>query len=324
MNVSDALNLVKDEIKLVEEELINNLDSSVPMVNEVISYVFESGGKRMRPVFLNLASKLCGYEGQRSITHSGIVEYVHTATLLHDDVIDGAKYRRGRRSANWVYGNDITVLCGDFLYSRGFINLIEDRNYDIQMIMTSAVRTMSEGEVFQLVKTADIGIKFEEYIKIILSKTAVLFSACCEIGAILGERTDEERMHMREFGTNLGIAFQMSDDILDYLGDPEKTGKKPGTDLWEGKLTLPVLELMKACTKEEKSKIEDIILADEQKDENLEYMLKLMHTYNIKEKSEAVADGYAAKAKEHLSNFPDNEFRRAMEVLADHMVTRDR
>lgn len=322
MQLQDVTNLIKKELELVEKELIDNLDSSVEMVNEVISYVFESGGKRIRPVFLILSSKLCGYDGQRSITHCGIVEYVHTATLLHDDVIDGAKYRRGRRSANWIYGNDVTVLCGDFLYSRGFINLILDGEKDIQLIMTGAVRTMSEGEVFQLVKTADVKLTFEDYLKIINSKTAVLFSACCEIGAILGGRTKEEREALRDFGKLLGLAFQMSDDILDYMGDPEKTGKNPGTDLNEGKLTLPVLELFKCVTPEERAQVEDIIL-DDYTDENLQTMLELMKKYDIKAKTEAVVDQYIQEAKANLDIFPDSEFKDCLLFLADYMVQRE-
>lgn len=182
MNINDVLTLVSAERDAVEE-LLANLDSDVKLVNEVASYVFESGGKRLRPVFLILSALMCGYSGNRSAVISGVVEYIHTATLLHDDVIDGAMYRRGKESANRVFGNDITVLCGDFLYSRAFMNLVKDGDSRIQMLLAAAARTMSEGEVFQLIKTADVKITNEDYLKIINSKTAVMFSACCEIGA---------------------------------------------------------------------------------------------------------------------------------------------
>lgn len=324
MNINDVLELVKDEREAVEAELKANLDSDVKVVNEVASYVFESGGKRLRPVFLILAAMISGYSGKRTATLSGVVEYIHTATLLHDDVIDGAKYRRGKESANRIFGNDIAVLCGDFLYSRAFMSLVKDGDSRVQMILAVAARTMSEGEVFQLIKTADLKIKFEEYIKIIISKTAVMFSACCEIGAIIGQQPEEKITALREFGKKLGIAFQMADDILDYLGDPEKTGKKPGTDLNEGKITLPVLKLLESATEEESTRIRTIIVDERATDDNLEYILGLMHKYDVKKRSESVVDEYINDAKQHLMLFDKSDYRDALEFLADYMVAREK
>lgn len=324
MNINDVLALVDKERDAVEKELLANLDSDVKMVNEVASYVFESGGKRLRPVFLILSAMMSGYKGERTATLSGVVEYIHTATLLHDDVIDGAKFRRGKESANRVFGNDIAVLCGDFLYSRAFMNLVKDGDSRIQMLLAVAARTMSEGEVFQLVKTADVKIKFEDYLKIINSKTAVLFSACCETGAILGGVSDEKQAAMRDYGTKLGIAFQMADDILDYLGDPEKTGKKPGTDLNEGKITLPVLKLLEASTEAEQKRIREIIVDEKATDENLEYILGLMKKYDVKKRSEAVVDEYISAAKANLKLFPESPYRDALDFLADYMVAREK
>ncbi|MGE4317889.1 MAG: polyprenyl synthetase family protein [Deferribacterales bacterium] len=324
MNINDVLALVKNEREAVEKELIANLDSDVKMVNEVASYVFESGGKRLRPVFLILSALMSGYTGPRSAALSGVVEYIHTATLLHDDVIDGALYRRGKESANRVFGNDITVLCGDFLYSRAFMNLVKDGDSRIQMLLAVAARTMSEGEVFQLIKTADVKISFDDYIRIIISKTAVMFSACCEIGAILGGQPVEKQTAMKNFGTTLGIAFQMADDILDYLGDPEKTGKKPGTDLNEGKITLPVIKLMESATPEENKRIRDIIVDEKATDENLNYILGLMNKYDVKKRSEAVVDEYIAEAKKNLELFEPSQYRDALDFLADYMVAREK
>lgn len=324
MNISEVYEIVQGEMNDVEKELIANLDSSVDMVNDVAAYVFESGGKRLRPVFLVLASKLFGYEGRRDIVLSGVVEYIHTATLLHDDVIDGAKYRRGRKSANNVFGNDITVLCGDFLYSRAFINLVKDGDSRVQMILADAAKTMSEGEVFQLVKTADCGLKMDDYQKIIFSKTAVLFSACCEIGGILGGGSDFETALLKEFGKVAGLAFQMSDDILDYLGDPEKTGKKPGTDLKEGKLTLPVLLLRDKCTKYEKAEIIKIFASENPDEKNLNFILQLMKKYNIKSEAELFVDSYVLKAKSIIEQFTQNRYRDALSFLAEYVIKRDR
>jgi octaprenyl-diphosphate synthase len=324
MNINSVMELVKQEIAAVEKNILDNLDSEVGMVNEVASYVFESGGKRMRPVFLNLSAKLFGYSGDRATVLSGVVEYIHTATLLHDDVIDGAKYRRGRKSANNVFGNDITVLCGDFLYSRAFMNLVMDGSPEIQMILAKAAKTMSEGEVFQLVKTAYFDLQMEDYIKIINSKTAVLFSSCCEIGAILGNVSKENQENMRQFGILVGQAFQMSDDILDYLGDPEVTGKKPGTDLNEGKMTLPILLLRDIATSEERKRLKEIMVDEPFSEENLNYILKLMKNYDIKQKAEEYVDSIVIQSKEILKAFPENEYRKALEFLAEYMIKRDK
>jgi octaprenyl-diphosphate synthase len=324
MQVNDILSMIAKQRDEVEKELLKHLDSDVQMVNEVASYVFESGGKRMRPVFLILSSLLCGYDGPRIASISSVVEYIHTATLLHDDVIDGAFYRRGRKSANTVYGNDITVLCGDFLYSRAFMNLVKDGNSNIQMILAVAARTMSEGEVFQLIKTADVKITMDDYLKIINSKTAVLFSACCEIGAILANESEAKRQALHDFGKYLGISFQMGDDILDYLGDEEKTGKKPGTDLKEGKITLPIITLLDSATADEQTRIREIIVNENSDDDNLVYIIDLMKRYDIKTKSENIADKYSAMAKDALKVFPDSVYKEALESLADYMTKREK
>lgn len=324
MQVNDILSMIAKQRDEVEKELLKHLDSDVQMVNEVASYVFESGGKRMRPVFLILSSLLCGYDGPRIASISSVVEYIHTATLLHDDVIDGAFYRRGRKSANTVYGNDITVLCGDFLYSRAFMNLVKDGNSNIQMILAVAARTMSEGEVFQLIKTADVKITMDDYLKIINSKTAVLFSACCEIGAILANESEAKRQALHDFGKYLGISFQMGDDILDYLGDEEKTGKKPGTDLKEGKITLPIITLLDSATPDEQTRIREIIVNENSDDDNLVYIIDLMKRYDIKTKSENIADKYSAMAKDALKVFPDSVYKEALESLADYMTKREK
>lgn len=323
MNISDVTQLVQKKLDLLEAELKRNLDSDVQMVNEVAYYVFESGGKRLRPIFMFLSSGLGGYEGERDVVLSGVVEYIHTATLLHDDVIDGAKYRRGRPSANRVFGNDITVLCGDFLYSRAFVNLVIDGDPRVQMILANAAKTMSEGEVFQLVKTANFDLPFEDYEKIIYSKTAVLFSACCEIGAMLaGFDTDKVNL-LAEFGKTVGLSFQMSDDILDYLGDPAKTGKKPGTDLKEGKMTLPMLLLRDLVNEDELLKMKEIITKDPS-EEDIDYIINLMKNYDIKSRAERFVDNYTIKAKKILENLPNNRYREALEFLAEYVILREK
>lgn len=323
MDISEVTELIQDKLVKLEDELKKNLDSDVEMVNEVAYYVFKSGGKRLRPIFMFLASKLFGYNGDRDVVLSAVVEYIHTATLLHDDVIDGAKFRRGRPSANNVYGNDITVLCGDFLYSRAFVNLVKDGDSRVQMILANAAKTMSEGEVFQLVKTASFGLDFKDYEKIIYSKTAVLFSACCEIGGILNECHPKELTILRDFGKMVGYAFQMSDDILDYLGDPKKTGKEPGTDLREGKMTLPMFILRDILSSDELDKVKQIF-SSEPAQEDINYVIELMRRYDIKTKAEQIVDKYTKTAKDMLQPLPDNNYRKALYFLTDYVIQRDK
>ena len=258
MTAKDALNLVKEDIEKVEQFLKDDIKTSVPLINEVILYLLSSGGKRLRPVFLALSARMCGYKGENIPAMSAVIEYIHTATLLHDDIIDGAKYRRKRPTANSLYGNDVAVLCGDFLYSRSYITLTEYGAKQVQMILSSAALTMSEGEVIQLLKTGDINLTFDDYIQIITRKTAVLFSAACEIGGRLAEVSEEKIKALKDFGYYLGLSFQMTDDILDYMGNPEITGKKNGTDLFEGKLTLPVIKTLEKADENEKNIITEM------------------------------------------------------------------
>ena len=276
MTAKDALNLVKKDIEKVEQFLKDDIKTSVPLINEVILYLLSSGGKRLRPVFLALSARMCGYKGENIPAMSAVIEYIHTATLLHDDIIDGAKYRRKRPTANSLYGNDVAVLCGDFLYSRSYITLTEYGAKQVQMILSSAALTMSEGEVIQLLKTGDINLTFDDYIQIITRKTAVLFSAACEIGGRLAEVSEDKIKALKDFGYYLGLGFQMTDDILDYMGNPEITGKKNGTDLFEGKLTLPVIKTLEKADDNEKSIITEMFKKKERNDDDLKVLKDIM------------------------------------------------
>lgn len=323
MTAKEALNLVKNDIENVEQFLKDNIKTSVPLINEVILYLLSSGGKRLRPVFLALSARMCGYNGENIPAMSAVIEYIHTATLLHDDIIDGAKYRRKRPTANSLYGNDIAVLCGDFLYSRSYITLTEYGAKDVQMILSSVALTMSEGEVIQLLKTGDINITFEDYIQIITRKTAVLFSAACEIGGRLAQVSEEKIKALKDFGYYLGLGFQMTDDILDYMGDEKVTGKKNGTDLYEGKLTLPVILLLDIVDDNDKEKVKEIFTKKDRDEEDLAVLKSIMDKYNIKEISEKKADDYINKSLSSLDIFEDNEYRKGLIALALAMVGRN-
>lgn len=324
MTSKEALELVKNDIDMVEQFLKDDIKTSVPLINEVILYLLSSGGKRLRPVFLALSAKLCGYNGDKIPAMSAVIEYIHTATLLHDDIIDGAKYRRKRPTANSLYGNDIAVLCGDFLYSRSYITLTEYGAKDVQMILSSAALTMSEGEVIQLLKTGDINITFDDYIQIITRKTAVLFSAACEIGGRLAQVDENKIKALKDFGYYLGLGFQMTDDILDYMGDPAVTGKKNGTDLFEGKLTLPVILMLDMVSKEEKQTITDLFTKKERNEKDLEILLSMMNKYNMKEISEKKADEYINMSLNSLNVFENNQYKDALIALALAMVGRNK
>ena len=323
MTAKDALELVKEDINKVEQFLKDDIKTSVPLINEVILYLLSSGGKRLRPVFLSLSAKMCGYNGDKIPAMSAVIEYIHTATLLHDDIIDGAKYRRKRPTANSLYGNDIAVLCGDFLYSRSYITLTEYGAKDVQMILSSAALTMSEGEVIQLLKTGDINITFDDYIQIITRKTAVLFSAACEIGGRLAQVSEEKIKALKDFGYYLGLGFQMTDDILDYMGDEKATGKKNGTDLYEGKLTLPVIKLLECVDAAEKNIITDMFSKKERNENDLKTLKDIMEKYKIKDISEKTADEYINKSLSSLDIFNDNDYKKAMIALALAMVGRN-
>lgn len=322
MTAKDALNLVKEDIEKVEQFLKDDIKTSIPLINEVILYLLSSGGKRLRPVFLALSARMCGYKGENIPAMSAVIEYIHTATLLHDDIIDGAKYRRKRPTANSLYGNDVAVLCGDFLYSRSYITLTEYGAKQVQMILSSAALTMSEGEVIQLLKTGDINLTFDDYIQIITRKTAVLFSAACEIGGRLAEVSEDKIKALKDFGYYLGLGFQMTDDILDYMGNPEITGKKNGTDLFEGKLTLPVIKTLEKADDNEKSIITEMFKKKERNDDDLKVLKDIMVKYDIEKISEKTADEYINKSLNSLNIFEDNDYRKALIALALAMVGR--
>lgn len=322
MTAKEALNLVKDDIEKVEQFLKDDIKTSVPLINEVILYLLSSGGKRLRPVFLALSARMCGYTGENIPAMSAVIEYIHTATLLHDDIIDGAKYRRKRPTANSLYGNDVAVLCGDFLYSRSYITLTEYGAKQVQMILSSAALTMSEGEVIQLLKTGDINLTFDDYIQIITRKTAVLFSAACEIGGRLAEVNEDKIKALKDFGYYLGLGFQMTDDILDYMGNPEITGKKNGTDLFEGKLTLPVIKTLEKADNNEKNIITEMFKKKERNDDDLKILKDIMKKYDIEKVSEKTADEYINKSLQSLNVFEDNDYRKALIALALAMVGR--
>ena len=250
---------MEKELKAIEAEMTRNLISEIVMIPTVSQYLISSGGKRFRPMLLILCAKLCGYRGPRTVPLAGTVEFIHTATLLHDDVVDRAFMRRGMASANSVWGDGASVLVGDFLFTKSFCLIVQDGDLHILDMVSQATTRMAEGEVMQLVRMGDPDITEEDYYFVVTNKTAVLISAACQIGAILGGASPEREKALAEFGLNLGIAFQLMDDLLDYVAAEEMFGKTIGKDLSEGKITLPLIRVLQLCRPQEKARISEII-----------------------------------------------------------------
>ena len=255
--MADVWEAYRDELLGVEEQVRKNLDSSVALVNTVAAHILSSGGKRIRPLFVLLCARLCGYPGHDHLLLGSLVEFIHTATLLHDDVVDDADVRRGRRAARKVWGNQISILVGDYLYSRAICQIVDFRNQSINEAMAEACRKMAEGEVLQLYYNGNPLMPEPEYLRIIEHKTAGLIAAACKIGSIIGGATDDQQDALFRFGQHLGIAFQLADDTLDYAANGDQLGKALGQDLRQGKATLPLLHLLQHCPEQDRQMIKD-------------------------------------------------------------------
>ena len=260
MNFEQAILLIEEDLKAIEGEMSRNLFSEILMIPTVSNYLISSGGKRFRPVLLLLCAHLCGYRGPRAVPLASTIEFIHTATLLHDDVVDRAFVRRGMASANSVWGDGASVLVGDFLFTKSFSIIVQDGNLHILEVVSGATTRMAEGEVMQLVKMGNPEIAEEDYYYVVMNKTAVLISAACQIGAILGKASLEKEKALADFGFNLGIAFQLMDDTLDYVSEEATLGKAIGKDLNEGKITLPLIHTLQTCSKGEREQLTQIIL----------------------------------------------------------------
>lgn len=318
-----ALALIGADLKGVEEQFKKDLASDVPLIRKVGEYVLSSGGKRIRPALLLLAAKLCGYVGNRHIPLASVVEFIHTATLLHDDVVDEANIRRGIPSANTLWGNSASVLVGDFLFSKSFSLMVADGDLNVLRVLSDATTRIAEGEVLQLLCTSDLEMTLERYIKVVECKTAVLLSAACQAGAILGGAVPEQEQALASFGMDLGVAFQVMDDTLDYVAKEEQFGKSIGHDLEEGKITLPLIHVLNNCTAQERELIGDVVTKDELSTEDFESVFTLVKQYGGIEFSIAAARDAIAKAKSALHVFPDSPVKFALLELADYVVTRE-
>jgi len=322
LNIDKILPLVDQELKAIEEEMTRHLMSEVIMIPTVSRYLIASGGKRFRPMLLILCAKLCGYQGPRSIPLACTLEFIHTATLLHDDVVDRAFMRRGMASANSVWGNGASVLVGDFLFTKSFSLIVKDGNLHILDVVSQATTRMAEGEVMQLVKMGNPAITEEDYYYVVINKTAYLISAACQIGAVLGGASPAKEKALAEFGRNLGIAFQLMDDTLDYISAEEELGKTIGKDLSEGKITLPLIQTLKTCSPKDREFLTQIIKEPDNREADLKAVMELVKKSAGIEYTLRQAENFVNQATSALSDFPSGQEKEALLILAEYTIRR--
>jgi octaprenyl-diphosphate synthase len=317
------LGLVGEELARVEEILDQEARSEAQLIFKVSDHILKSGGKRLRPALLLLASRLCGYQGGENVYYAAAIEYAHTATLLHDDVVDEAEIRRGRPSANILFGNKASVLVGDYLLFKAFTVVHQLGNYRILGLLNEIALQMAEGEAWQLERRGSLEVSEAEYFSTIIDKTASLISASCQIGAILGEANRKREEALADYGLNVGIAFQLVDDALDYTNTKAGWGKQPGKDFMEGNATLPLLRAFRTGSEEERRQLKEIfsqaVCSPDEYLKALQIINKLAGVEYTLEK----ARQYSRTAKKHLSIFPDSPFKKALDAVADFVVERN-
>jgi octaprenyl-diphosphate synthase len=320
----EIVQLVEDDLARVEELFEDQVRSDVPLVAEIARYVRDGGGKRIRPALLLLACRLCGYRGDRAVLLAGVVEFIHSATLLHDDIIDGATVRRGRRSVNSRWGNDITVLLGDFLYTKAMSMALSQDNLRVLRLLSDVTLRMIEGQLLEIEHDRDLEVSPEDHIDIIRRKTADLFSACTRIGGMLGEVGDEKEQALSRFGLNLGICFQMIDDLLDFTATEEVLGKPVASDLRDGKLTLPAIFLVKRGGAAAKEKVAAVLEDRGFTRVTREELVRAAAESGAIEEARRLAARYAELALADLAPFERSTYREALAYLPEFLLARDR
>ncbi len=298
--------LVADDLKRVNELILHRMDSPVALIPQLAGYIIAAGGKRLRPMLVLASARLCGYRGSRHVALATCVEFIHTATLLHDDVVDDSDLRRGLATANTVWGNKASVLVGDFLFSRSFQLMVEDGSLDVLAILSNASAVIAEGEIMQLSAVNDTETSEAAYLKIIDAKTAELFTAACRLGAVIANRPKIEEEALESFGHNLGIAFQLVDDVLDYAATSTTMGKAVGDDFHEGKVTLPVVLAYRRGDEEDKAFWRRTLAELDQKDGDLDHAIRLLFNHGTLEDTMERARHYTALARDALDIFPES------------------
>jgi len=319
----DLKKSVDEKLVLVEEKIKTKLNSDVGLVQKMTNYHIQTGGKRLRALLTLGSAKLCKYlKGGRDINLAACVELIHTATLMHDDVIDVSSVRRGKKTINSIWGNQSSILVGDYLLSRCFEMMVEDGNLEVLKLLSSTSSKIAQGEILQLQHKGDIDMLEETYLKIISTKTAVLFSASTKVGAILANKKNNEKDALEFYGKNLGLTFQIADDILDYNSELKLFGKKIGNDFYEGKITLPIILLSQQINNIEKQNLKDIFKKNKRSENDLKFTLDLILKYKIIKQCYKKAEHFISLASSSLSIFPDSKEKRILENLTTFSLER--
>jgi len=323
LTIKEVLELVRPDLLRVEEEFGVQTSTGVRPIQEIGQYLQEGGGKRLRPALVLLSSRLCGYQGMAAVRLGAVVEMIHTATLVHDDVIDDADRRRGRPSTNIRWGNPMSVLAGDWLYMQAFNIALAERNFRILDVLIRLTQVMVEGELLQLTCLRKLTVTEEEYLELAYRKTACLFSASLRLGALLGGRCEEEETQLGLYGINLGLAFQLIDDVLDFTSSEEVLGKPIGNDLREGKMTLPLIYLLQRCTPEEASKVSRVLEDGGFVSVQFAEILDLVEHYETLRAARDKAQDFSEKARSFLEGFPNSPYKDALRSLPDFILERE-
>lgn len=320
--LEQLLALVGKDLQEVNRLIVERMHSPVILIPQLAGHIVASGGKRLRPLLTLAAARLCGYRGSRHLGLAACVEFIHTATLLHDDVVDESGLRRGKSTANAIWGNKASVLVGDFLFSRAFQLMVADGSLEVLRILSNASAVIAEGEVQQLMTANDTETSVEAYLEVIAAKTAVLFAAACEVGAVVAERPPEEQQALESYGRALGMAFQLVDDILDYAAEESALGKAVGDDFRDGKLTLPVLLAIARGDESERRFWRRCLEDMQQGRDDLAEALRLLNRHDTLNAAREVATGYRDQALAALQVFPPSETRTALAEVARFTVDR--
>jgi len=318
----EAINhLIADDLSAVNRTIHARLESNVSLIKQLAFYIVNGGGKRMRPMLVLLSARALDYDGPHHINLSTIIEFIHTATLLHDDVVDASELRRGQETANAVWGNEASVLVGDFLYSRAFEMMVEVGNPRIMEIMAQTTNTIAEGEVLQLLNTNDAATTEERYLEVIQRKTAKLFEAAAQIGAVISTATRAQEQALARYGMHIGAAFQLIDDILDYSASSEQIGKNIGDDLAEGKPTLPLIHAMRIGTQSQANTIRQAIETGGRK--NIAAVMAAIESTDALSYTARAAEKEAQSAAESIASLPASTYKDALFALAEFSVKRN-
>ncbi|MDA8981049.1 polyprenyl synthetase family protein [Candidatus Thioglobus sp.] len=320
-NFSEIHALMKSDLVMMDEILVNRLDSNVDLISQMSQYIINSGGKRIRPLLLLLCARATNYKGDYHHSMAVVIELIHTATLLHDDVVDSSSIRRGHETANELWGNAPSVLVGDFLYSRAFEIMVEPNSMQIMKILSKATNQISEGEVLQLLSIKNANVSQTEYFEVIERKTACLFKAACQIAGILAESNKNVINGLGSFGMHLGNAFQIIDDTLDYESNSSVIGKEVGDDLSEGKVTLPMIYALENTKGSEKATLSNAITNADSS--NIDNIINILLSVNAFEYSRKVAKNESTKALKFLEVIPNSEYRSALQLLCELSLDRN-